>query len=268
MDNIIFTFENDKGQSIVVDGSSYAISDYDGLESSDYDITTQRLAANYGAKIANNYMLSRLISVEFDYTKYESLSIVRQQLLSFFCPFSSGTLIVEYLGVRRKIDYVVQKFKFASRNVHEPISCLLEVLCVDPFFKDLKETKTVIDLLTGSQIVTNDLLNESTNLTNTIVKITQFQVGDYIENLTNGTKIKFIKGFDNRTFLFFDGIQKKAYIKGPNEVIVKENAFDYVSLDSSYITLNPGTNNIKLYKASTTTPLYVWIYHTPIYGGI
>lgn len=108
---------------------------YEGLESTDYDLLTEENVGYAGERKRRMKILKRPIAIEFDYLGYEDIPEVRQKLIGFFSPYSSGNLTVDFMGTERAIEYEVQKLKFSSQNVFEPISCLLELVCVDPDFQ-------------------------------------------------------------------------------------------------------------------------------------
>ena len=101
-----------------MDGSSFAVVDYDGIESTDYDIATENNVGYAGSRIKRKKILQRPVSIEFDYRNYHDIPQVRQMLIGFFTPYKGGTLLVDYMGTKRAIEYEVQKLKFSNRNIH------------------------------------------------------------------------------------------------------------------------------------------------------
>lgn len=115
-DNIIFSFScNDK--ILTLDESEYGITNYEGIESTDYELEKSININSIGEKKKRKKILSRPITVEFDYLgSDENKARKRQELIRFFTPFSTGALIVNYLGVERKIEYEVVNFIIVTIN--------------------------------------------------------------------------------------------------------------------------------------------------------
>lgn len=78
-----------------MDGSSFAVVDYDGIESTDYDIATENNVGYAGSRIKRKKILQRPVSIEFDYRNYHDIPQVRQMLIGFFTPYKGGTLLVD-----------------------------------------------------------------------------------------------------------------------------------------------------------------------------
>jgi len=117
-----------------MDGVDFGIVDYTGLESTDYEITTQNNISGYGAKITGKKMLPRPVSVEFESQDFAGRAAMRQDIIGFFTPYSTGTLTVSHMGTIREIAYEVQSFATNSRNVNDHVSGLVELICINPAF--------------------------------------------------------------------------------------------------------------------------------------
>ncbi len=133
---IIFEFMQD-GESLRLDDSLFSVTDYSGIESSDYELVTAENVNGEGARKKRRKVLSRQIMVGFDYLFWSDRAEMRERLIRFFSPYSSGTLKVSYMGVERNVDYELESFQISGKNVHEVLSCLVYVNCLDPSLKSI-----------------------------------------------------------------------------------------------------------------------------------
>lgn len=119
---IVFTFFRN-GKKVILKEPEYGVVDYEGLESTDYEMETEANINDIGERKKRKKLLARPITIEFDYLgSDEKKSQKRQELIGFFSPFRSGTLTVDYMGVERIIEYEVTGFKISSKNVYD--TCL------------------------------------------------------------------------------------------------------------------------------------------------
>ncbi len=146
--NIIFQFERD-GDTILMDGSLFGVTEYSGIESSDYELTTETNTNADGERLKKRHVLSRQIMVNFDYLFWGGISEMRQRLIGFFSPYQGGKLTVNYLDVTREIEYEVSSFKMNNTNVYDELSCLLYLKCLDPSFKSAQVSVPIHTLVGG-----------------------------------------------------------------------------------------------------------------------
>lgn len=145
---IIFTFNNGK-ESLVLDDTLYSVSDYEGLDASEYELTTTSNITTDGATLKRKRVLPREIIIEFDYLKNDYKAETRQKLIRFFTPYRTGTLAVNYMGFYRTIEYEVSAFKISSTNIYEPISAQVTLSCMDPNFKAEETAVPIVTLIGG-----------------------------------------------------------------------------------------------------------------------
>lgn len=131
---ITFEFVRD-GESLLLDDTLFSVTDYEGLESTEYELSTERNINSDGERKKRRKVLSRQVMIAFDSLEWTDISAMRQRLIQFFSPYSGGTLNVTYMGVKRSIDYELESFKIYSKNVYEELSCLVYIRCLDPSFK-------------------------------------------------------------------------------------------------------------------------------------
>lgn len=140
MEKIIFSLSRN-GKMIVLDEPEYGVTDYSGLEATDYELE-KSVNTNYiGERLKRKKVLSRPISIEADFLGADDeKSAKRQELIAFFSPFSGGKLTVSYMGTERSIDYEVEAFQIDTVNRYDVMSFKIELICMDPMFQDVLQT--------------------------------------------------------------------------------------------------------------------------------
>lgn len=280
-DNIIFSFScNDK--ILTLDESEYGITNYEGIESTDYELEKSININSIGEKKKRKKILSRPITVEFDYLgSDENKARKRQELIRFFTPFSTGTLIVNYLGVERKIEYEVVNFIIVSKLINEPLSCLLELECMDPMFSDIIQTGDRISTwingwrwpftlpfkLKQRGESKKNIINSGDVATPVEIQFHGPAVNPKITNLTTGEFIRVKRELTTDDTLYIN----TAFGKKKVEIIrngVSEDAFDYIDLASSFFSLQVGDNVIEYSTENDLDPQSVAIYYYNRYLGV
>lgn len=114
---------------------TYELVEIQGLESSDFEITTSENATYDGSSIVGNRIQERLITFVGDCTAADQAELLRQQLIGFFNPRSEIKLSVDYCGVTRWIKGRIRSFKDNRENLFDPFQFMVILLCPDPFFR-------------------------------------------------------------------------------------------------------------------------------------
>lgn len=254
---IIFTFES-SGEKLVMDGKEYGILDYEGLESTEYDLEIKDNINAPGGTSKRKRILPRPISVEFEY-KGEDKSAVRQKIIRFFSPYRGGMLTVSMQGVERKIEYEVDgTLKFKKKNIYYPLTGLVELKCLDPLFQDIIQTSEQISTWVGGWSFPFTLpfqLKERgeprTNIINSGDVETPIHVEfhgpakkPYIKNLTTGKIIQIEADLNSDQTLYVDTTF------GKNTVEIEENGTrtdvsQMISMESRFWRLEVGDNMVE-----------------------
>lgn len=133
---LIFTLESNGKTLEIGKGKSYQLLEVEGLESSDFEVTTSDNATYDGSTIVGSRIKERLIPFTAEYTALDGQEeLRRQELISFFNPRHPVKLSVNHCGVKRWISASVRSFKDGRKNLFEPLSFLVILLCPDPFFR-------------------------------------------------------------------------------------------------------------------------------------
>lgn len=280
-EQIVFTFQSN-GKSLSIDEPEYDILNYEGLEATDYELEEQTNINGIGATKKRMKLLPRPISLEFDYIgREENKSRIRQELISFFSPFRGGELTVNYLGVERKIKYEVTGFFVNSKLLTEPLSCLLELSCMDPMFNDILQSSEQISTWVGGWKwkfklpfrmkqrgePRKNIINEGHVETSVEIEFHGPAVNPQIFNLTTGEFIRIERELTSDDILYINtafGEKKVEIIRDGS----REDAFDYLDLDSQFFSLQVGDNVIEYQSENGLAPQSVQIYYYNRYIGV
>lgn len=270
------------GKTLILDEPEYGVTDYSGLEATDYDLE-KTVNTNYiGERLKRKKILSRPISISADWLgQDDEKSAKRQELIAFFSPFSSGTLTVNYMGVERTIEYEVEAFKINTVNLHETLDFQADLICMDPMFQDV--------LQTGDSIATwirgwkwkftlpfkmKERGEPQKNIINTGHVETPVEiyfhgpaVNPSIKNITTGETIRIIRELTTDDVLYINtGFRQKKV-----EIIrngTRTDAFDYIDLSSRFFSLQVGDNVIEYASENGLAPQNVEIYYKNRYLGV
>lgn len=281
MNKIVFSFDCN-GERIVLQEPLFGIVDYEGLESTDYELEVLKNINHIGGKMKKKKILPRPITIEFDYLENdEKKSQMRQTLIRFFSPFRSGNLTIDYMGIVRTIQYEVSGFKISSKNIYEGLSCLLELSCMDPLFQDVIENGEQISTWVGGWKwkfklpfrmkqrgePQKNIINEGDVETPVEIEFHGPAVNPKIINHSTGEFIRIKKEITSDEVLYIN----TAFGKKRVEIIrngTREDAFDYIDLDSRFFSLRPGDNVIEYQSENGLAPQSVQIYYYNRYLGV
>lgn len=281
MNKIVFSFDCN-GERIVLQEPLFGIVDYEGLESTDYELEVLENINHIGGKMKKKKILPRPISIEFDYLENdEKKSQMRQTLIRFFSPFRSGNLTIDYMGTERTIQYEVSGFKISSKNIYEGLSCLLELSCMDPMFQDVIENGEQISTWVGGWKwkfklpfrmkqrgePQKNIINEGDVETPVEIEFHGPAVNPKIINHSTGEFIRIKKEITSDEVLYIN----TAFGKKRVEIVrngTREDAFDYIDLDSRFFSLRPGDNVIEYQSENGLAPQSVQIYYYNRYLGV
>lgn len=280
-EEIVFIFRSN-GKTLSIDEPEYDILNYEGLEATDYELEEQTNINGIGATKKRMKLLPRPISLEFDYVgREENKSRIRQELISFFSPFRGGELTANYLGVERKIKYEVTGFFVNSKLLTEPLSCLLELSCMDPMFNDILQSSEQISTWVGGWKwkfklpfrmkqrgePRKNIINEGHVETSVEIEFHGPAVNPQIFNLTTGEFIRIERELTSDDILYINtafGEKKVEIIRDGS----REDAFDYLDLDSQFFSLQVGDNVIEYQSENGLAPQSVQIYYYNRYIGV
>lgn len=138
------TFRSNNETLSIEKEDGYKIIKIEGIESSDYEITVEGYTQYDGGYTKKKRVLPRDISILADFNNIKNAEIERSRLIRFFNPKQEGILTVNYCGVERHIAYEVEKFKEKRENLYESLTFQIDLVCVNPFWKSIKEHETTL----------------------------------------------------------------------------------------------------------------------------
>lgn len=119
-------------------GQEFDITKVEGLESSDFEVSTTANALVDGSSVDGKRIKERSIHVEMTLKDDKNNSVNRQRIIKFFNPKYSGKLTVTNMGVSRNIEYELEGWTFAKQSsLNSRLSILVDLICPDPYFKNV-----------------------------------------------------------------------------------------------------------------------------------
>ena len=143
MDKISLKFIKDDSTLEINDNSSYKLLKIEGIDTSELNINSSDNATYDGGVMLSKRITKRPISISVDY-QGRDLARKRQELIKFFNLKSEGVLIVEYGEIKRAIKYHIEKFSLPLENIYQGITFNIDLICLEPFFKNINESRVDI----------------------------------------------------------------------------------------------------------------------------
>lgn len=282
MDNkVTFLFRRD-GEELSIGANDFGIIKYSGLEATDYDLDQKQNLNGIGATLLKRSLNPRDIYLEFEYKIRRKDSEVRQRLIRFFSPFSSGQLTVCYKGVQRCIEYEVERHRISTVNVNERLRCCLDLVCMNPFFLSVKIKKMVLATWVGGWqwkftlpfrmkqrgSFRQNIWNGGHASTPVRIIFKGPAVNPVVRNLTTGEMIRIRKDLttDDVLYICTEFGQKTVQIEHADGEL--EDAFDYIDLDSRFWWLQEGDNVVEYETENELQPQSVTIQYYERYLGV
>lgn len=131
---IYLELSTEKDKLIMGSNSDFGITAYKGFEASEYQISYKLSAQIDTSTVTARKVLPREITIEA-----ECKDILKDKIMSFFNPKTTGRLIVELNGNKRWIAYEVKSFKIKQATLYEPIAFIVTLFCAQPFFLDMDD---------------------------------------------------------------------------------------------------------------------------------
>ncbi|WP_040194756.1 phage distal tail protein [Clostridium culturomicium] len=272
------TFQSNNKTLKLVD--DYKLIKIEGIESSDYEITIENYMQYDGGYTSKKKILPRDISILFDYCNLKNDKIERQQVIKFFNPKSQGILTVNYCGVERYIIYEVESFKEVRKSLHEPLSFNLNLVCPNPYFEDIIIGETISTFIGGWKFKfklpfrfkqkgepKKNIYNDGHVDTPVEIIFRGPAVNPSVINHATGEFIKVERTLtsDDTLYITTEFGNKKVEIERNG---MRQNAFHYIDLDSTFFQLQPGDNMIEYTTDNELEPQSVEIRYRNRYIGV
>lgn len=249
----------------------------EGLSEIQNEVSKSPNTLSDGSKVRNRRAGTRPLMIECEYTGKDKEER-RKYTASFFNVHNGGTLFIDYMGTKRKIDYEIEGYLAPLPNLHMPFKFLVHLNCPNPYLLDIDETVEEIVTWIGGMTFPWSLPNTfatpgektlnvynagnvETPATYTITgpainpKIINRDTGEYIQidkELTADDTVVITTGYGN----------KRVELNG-------ENAFNYLKLPgSSFMELNVGDNVLEFITDDVSSNASLKIAYRNRYIGV
>lgn len=279
------TYINEKGMSIDIkysfpyffqgvsgeDGLKNEISSYSNYNQDGYSISSEKLS----------YRDIDITGVLRGDTKQEILNR-REFLLRVFNPKLKGQLIYEDGGIKRIIECRVEESpKFSDRDVWKQQNFIISLICPNPYWQDIYEEGEIIATWIGGWKFKfklpfrfkqkggpkKNIYNNGHVETPAEIIFRGPAVNPCVINDATGEFIKVERTLtsDDTLYITTEFGNKKVEIERNG---VRQNAFHYIDLDSTFFQLQPGDNMIEYTTDNDLDPQSVEIRYRNRYLGV
>ncbi|MEG2412561.1 MAG: phage tail family protein [Clostridium sp.] len=265
----------------------YKIIDIEGIDFPELELNTSSNAHYDGSIVDSKRVDKRYISIQAEY-KGPNKEIERKNLISFFNPKNKGILIIDYCGTLRSIEYEIEEFNSKIVNIHEDLIFMVNLLCANPYFNEVMESKIEIALWNGAfhfplVIPKNNGIIVGFRSPSLIVNVNNtgdVQSGMIIEfralgsltnpslfNINSRESIKINKSMVSGEIIKVNtSAGKKKVVQKLNGV--EANVMNLLDLNSEFLQLSVGDNLFRYNADSNIDNLEVSIYYNPAYLGV
>lgn len=286
------TYENDRGQRIEIAYSfPYFLQSLNGADGTNAEITKVSGIGQDGSTITNVNLIDRPLQIlgSIKGESKEEIARYRAKLLQVFNPKVKGWLQYEYGDTKRRIRCQVENAPvFSKKNKsYKQQEFLVNLICPNPFWQDVVETKEEVAIWRGALEFPLELLEEGIEI--------GFREPSLIVNVYNagdvacGMKIQFkalatvvnpsLFNVNNREYFKINKtmeageiitvtthFQNKKVELNKNGVV--SNAFNWIDFQSTFLQLDVGDNLLRYDADDGLENLEVSIYFTPQYLGV
>lgn len=286
MAQLIYT--NDNNITIELGQSPpFYVTSTDGFSDVNNNITSTKSSNQDGESISNMSLDSRHLVIEGEY-QFKDNREGRRRLIQAFNPKVKGKLKYIDGAFERTIRCVPEKSPFIGRNVLSTVPFIINLYAENPYWKDIKETRTDVSTEVGGvefplEIKPTGLelsirtISFITNVYNngnveTPIRVRLKAIGTVenpiITNLDTGEYIKVKRTLSKGDVLEINTEFGNKRVEIIRDSGVRENAFNYIDYKSKFFSIASGDTRIKYGADLGDSNLDVFIYYTPLYIGV
>ena len=274
-------------KSLELDETNYKIISIEGIDYPELDISTTSNAHYDGSYINSKRADKRTVTIKAEY-QFNDAEIERDKLLSFFNFKNVGTLIIDYSKRKKSIQYNISDFKSKIDNVNDKLNFEVELLCTEPYLRDVAESKLDIALWRGAfhfplRCTTKNKIIMGVKEPSLIANINNtgdVETGMIIEFRALGTvKNPSLFNINTREFIKVNTTMSAGEIIRINsnighKSIVKEidgmqnKIMNLLDIDSTFLQLSVGDNLFRYDADDGFDFMEVSIYFNPSYLGV
>lgn len=277
-------YANEIGQSIEIShSSSFFLEKYEGLGAIKNLLYTQKSINQSGVNIVGESLDIRNIIIEGSivFTSKEDILEAKRNMIKALNPTLKGYLYYELGDFKKKIACKVESAPFPHVDSKYK-KFLINLFCANPFWQDIDVIGSEIETLIGGKSwpfsfpvrfatrgepIKNIINDGDIEAPVQIIfkgpavnpKVTNKSTGEFI-------KVKRIIDIGDTLTINTEFGHKKVEIKRSTGLI--ENAFNYISLDSTFFQLKQGDNVIEYSTENELEPQSVTLKYTNRYLGV
>ncbi len=285
------TYINEIGERVEFTYSfPYFLQEFKGSDGLNNTVIKHKSLGMEGSTFLDSTLEDRSLSIIGKITgnSKEELSIYRNKLLKVFNPKLKGEIVYEYGNIVRRIECNIEGApKFQKENIWKYQTFLINLISVNPYWKDVEEKKQDIALWKGDFEFELEILDSGIELghrePSLIVNISNqsdVECGIKIEFRALGTVInpllfnvntrEFIKV--NKTMIAGEKITITTH-KGNKKILqdlngIVNNAMQFIDVESTFLQLDVGDNLFRYDADKNLDNLEVSIYYTPQFLGV
>lgn len=281
---------NGYGQSLTLISGvpPFVLQTIEGTGGVPVDVQTKKSPYQDGESYINTNIKPRPIPIHVAImgNNDQHLKQLRAQMLRVFNPKAGiGILRYTFGGSTLEIEAVVDTPPvFASGSANRGYGfqiALVELLCPDPYWYDPTEVSLALTGFTGGlelpfsfPLQFGDVGTEITIENNGDVEapVTLQIYGGMsslvLENLTTGQSITFVQAVDAGEHLEINTADGKKYVEKILADGTRDNAFNYIDPDSTFIKIIPGENLMRYTATDLTEGSMVYLSYKHRYSGV
>lgn len=285
-----FIYRNKNNDEMILTQKNIKVLKIDGISSLNNEINTTIGVNQSGETYVSDRVEAREIDIKLLIRANENeYAVIKRKLMKLFNPALEGELILKSINGDKKISVRVKvspDLKNTSYKTNKEVD--ISLIALDPYWKDINETKTEIAVWKGSFsfplfinvengtmmgyrepsliVNTNNIGDVKTGMRiefkalGTVVnpKLVNVETQDFIKinkTLEKDEIIEVTTDFSNKRVIF-------------SKNGITENAFNYWDLYSTFLQLEIGDNLFRYDAESGLDNLEVSIYHTSRYLGV
>lgn len=258
----------------------HRIINVEGLDGSDYEIDISDNIFGYGGTINSRKIKKRPIVIEAECKNKTETEDIRKNLISFFNPLHEGILIVNRNGVEKYIKYNVEKFQDKRKNLYDPLNFIVDLICPDPFFKDIEIGNQISTWIGGWKFKfklpfqfrkkgkpQKNIFNAGDVETPVKIAFKGPAVNPKICNLTTKEFVRVKRTLTSDDILYINTEKGNKTIEIERNG-TRKNAGNYIDLDSTFFQLIPGDNLIEYSTENNLDPQSVELIYSNKYLGV
>lgn len=207
----------------------------DGLASVENEINVENNSNYDGGYTLSKRIPIKNIFIEAEVINNKEITISDSDLIKYFNPKFKGKLIIDNSGEKKTINYEIENFKIIRKGIFDPLVFQLSLICVNPFFEDLRKSEVLFSSIKDYFMFPTELVEAGLELS----VVDNIEIKD-IENggdVESPISVEFIA----------NGYVKNPYLENSKLESIKLN-LEMNSGDRIFVTTDYGNKNVRLHR--------------------